>query len=81
LRNKDGQEIDFILLKNKEPWLPIEVKLNQNKLSSNWKTFLKLLPCKRGLQVVNQPNVHEKITTEYGEILTISADTFLCYLT
>ncbi|MGD9153371.1 MAG: ATP-binding protein [Gammaproteobacteria bacterium] len=80
LRNKDGQEIDFILLKNKEPWLPIEVKLNQNKLSQNWKTFLKLLPCKRGLQVVNQSNIYEKITTEYGEILIISADIFLRYL-
>lgn len=80
LKSKDQQEIDFLLLKNNKPWLPIEAKLNNDALSANWKFFLNLLPCKQGIQVVKKSGVHKHITTEQGEVLIISADQFLNHL-
>ncbi len=80
LRNTNKQEIDFLIVKNNEPWLPIEVKLNKENLSENWKAFIPHLPCKRGIQIVKKENVFKNIMTEYGEILIISADIFLSYL-
>lgn len=52
LRNKEKQEIDFLVLKNSKPWLPVEVKLNETDPSPNWRKFLPLLPCDKGVQVV-----------------------------
>jgi uncharacterized protein len=80
LRNKEKQEIDFLILKNNQPWLPIEVKNSHLQLSENWKYFFPKLPCKRGVQVVTTPNTHKVINTEYGEILIVSADIFLMHL-
>jgi predicted AAA+ superfamily ATPase len=32
LRNKEKQEIDFVIIKNKKPWLCLEAKLNETKI-------------------------------------------------
>ena len=55
LRDKEKREIDFLIVRDGEPWLPVEVKLADTQPSENWKRFAKLLPCKRGLQVVRLP--------------------------
>lgn len=55
LRDKDRREIDFLVLRDGKPWLPVEVKLNEAKPSEDWKRFAGLLPCRRGLQPVAQP--------------------------
>jgi predicted AAA+ superfamily ATPase len=52
LRNKEKQEIDFLIVRDGVPWLPVEAKMSDSELSSNWKRYAPLLPCKRGLQVV-----------------------------
>lgn len=80
LKNKEQKEIDFLITKNNKPWLPIEVKNNDEQLSPNWRIFLKILPCKQGVQILQKPGIYKKITTEYGEILIISADKFLRFL-
>lgn len=80
LKSRDQKEIDFLIVKNNKPLLPIEVKTNSEKLSSNWKYFLSILPCKQGVQVLQKPGVYKKITTEYGEILLISAEILLSIL-
>lgn len=80
LCNKSKQEIDFLILKNNLPWLPFEIKTSQNKLTENWRYFMPQLPIQRGIQVVKTPNVMQKITTEYAEILIISAEIFLAQL-
>ena len=61
LRNKEKQEIDFLIVKDGQPWLPVEVKLSDVTPSKNWKKFLPLIKCKFALQVVNKPywKVHE----------------------
>jgi len=54
LRNKQRQEIDFLIVRDGRPWLPVEVKLTQTAPSPHWKRFLGRLPVKRGLQIVSQ---------------------------
>ena len=54
LRNKEKREIDFLIVRDGEPWLPVEVKLADTQPSENWQRFAKALPCKQGLQVVYQ---------------------------
>ena len=55
LRNKEKQEIDFLMVRDGVPWLPVEVKLSDSELSPNWKRFSPMLSCKRGLQIVRSP--------------------------
>ena len=61
LRNKEKQEIDFLIIKNGKPWLPVEVKLSDTTISKNWNKFLPLIGCKYALQIVNKPywNIHK----------------------
>lgn len=81
LKNKEKKEIDFLLVKNKKPWIPIEVKLNDDCLSENWTDFLKNLPCKRGIQVTYKPNVCKLMAHPQGEVLILSAEYLLaCFV-
>ena len=40
IRNKEGQEIDFLVTREKQPWRLIEVKWQDDRLSPNFKKFL-----------------------------------------
>jgi predicted AAA+ superfamily ATPase len=55
LRDKEKREIDFLIVRDGEPWLPVEVKRADTQPSENWKRFVRPLACKRGLQLVSQP--------------------------
>jgi len=55
LRNKEKQEIDFLIVRDGVPWLPIEVKLADVDPAPSWRVFGKLLSCKHGIQVVRDP--------------------------
>jgi uncharacterized protein len=61
LRNKEKQEIDFLIVKDGQPWLPVEVKLSDTQPSQNWSKFLPMIGCKFALQIVNKPcwKIHE----------------------
>lgn len=61
LRTKEKQEIDFLIVRDGEPWLPVEVKYSDTAPSPNWQKFAGLIPCRQGLQIVRQPHwrVHE----------------------
>jgi len=61
LRNKEKQEIDFLILRDGKPWLPIEVKYNDITPSVNWRKFTAELGCEYGLQLVYRPywKIHE----------------------
>ena len=80
IRNKEKKEIDFLLTKNKKPWLPIEIKLNDDKPFSNWTAFMKYLQCDKGIQVVGKDNVFKIHQQENWQILVVSANIFLMYL-
>jgi len=71
LRNKEKQEIDFLIVRDGLPWLPVEVKLSDATPSKNWSKFLPLIGCKYALQVVNKPywKVHK-----YDDVKILVAD-------
>jgi predicted AAA+ superfamily ATPase len=52
LRNKEKREIDFLIVRDGQPWLPVEVKLADPEPSENWAWLARFLTCKQGLQVV-----------------------------
>jgi len=66
LRNKDAQEIDFLIVRDGQPWLPVEVKSSDTTPSPNWSKFLPLLGCKHALQLVRKPNwkIHQAGPTQ-----------------
>ncbi|MBL8027885.1 MAG: ATP-binding protein [Fibrobacteres bacterium] len=79
LRNKEKEEIDFLITKDGVPWLPIEAKLNDKEPTSSWKKFLSYIPCKRGIQIIHDSNYRKVHKIGNAEILIISADRLLQY--
>ncbi len=77
LKNKEKKEVDFLILKDKKVFLPIEVKLTDEKPSASWGQFMKSLNCAYGVQLVMKPNVYKIIEYPSYKILVISASTFL----
>jgi len=80
LKNKEGSEIDFLIVRNNIPFLPVEVKLTDSTPSQNWPTFFKDLPCKQGIQVVKTPDIRRRYAVKNGEVMVMSADQFLAVL-
>jgi len=77
LRNKEGHEIDFLITRDRKPWLPVEVKLSDRALSESWRVFLPQIKCKVALQLVAAPKIN--IVTRQGDttIYTLSASSAL----
>lgn len=51
VRTKDGKEVDFIITRDKQPWLLVEAKLSDEQISPNLAFFAKMLGTKRQLQI------------------------------
>ncbi len=67
LRQKDGKEIDFFITHNETPYLMVEAKWSNEKLSSNFSIFSKYLPGIRKIQVVKELS-REKTFSDGSEI-------------
>lgn len=76
LRDKDKNEIDFIIIKNKKPWFTVECKLSQKTLDQSYKKFQKQLHCPH-IQVVFEDGVFQKINSDTW---IIGVDYFLGHL-
>ena len=50
-RTPQGHEVDFVLLKNKKPWMAVEVKANEGAIDSNLKYFLERVEVPHAYQV------------------------------
>ncbi len=79
LKNKSGKEIDFIIVKDKKPWLLVEAKLNETRLSPNWPIFLKQLSVKRGIQIVHKSGEWKIGEINDAKVLIGSANEVLSY--
>ena len=79
LRNKEKEEIDFLVVRDGEPWLPVEAKLGDAGPSPNWKRFLPALGCTRALQLVRQPawKIHE--VGEAKVLVAGAAEALACF--
>lgn len=79
IRNKQKKEIDFLLLHDGKPWLPIEVKLNDVEPSSSWHLLMPYLPCNMALQIVKKSGVYKIYQYRSYQLLIISAEQALPY--
>lgn len=77
LKNKEGYEIDFVIIKNGKAFLPVEVKMSKEAPSDSWKKILSQTECKQGIQLVMTPNIYKIFEFPDYKILTLSAAHFL----
>ena len=80
LRNKEKEEIDFLVVRDKRPWLAIEVKLSDTAPSRHFPKFLRYLGLERALQLVARPNVDHLERVGDVEVRVMSAATALSAL-
>jgi len=79
LRNKEKEEIDFLVTRDGSPWLPVELKLTDSQPSRNWSKFLRLLRCPRGIQVTLESHWRTHRLADKDVLVTGAAE-FLGYL-
>lgn len=80
LRNKEKQEIDFLVAKDGKPWMAVETKLGQDDISPNWRRFLPHLGDILAVQLVSEPGHWKRAKVGEKEVLVASAPEFLAYL-
>ena len=81
LRDKDKQEVDFLVTKNRKPWIMIEVKTSMNdSLSSNLDKFSKQLKPKHIFQVSIEGDFIDKDIFQITGPMIVPAKTFLSQL-
>jgi predicted AAA+ superfamily ATPase len=80
-RTREGHEVDFILLRNKKPWIAVEVKLSDSELSPSLKYFLERFPTKHAFQVYLKNGKEKRWPDIHGcEVRTVSAARLLANL-
>ena len=77
VRDKEKREVDFLITKEKKPWLLVECKENDTEVSPNLAYFSALLKPQRTLQIVREPGIHRKFDAAGTEGTIISAGSFL----
>jgi predicted AAA+ superfamily ATPase len=79
LRNKEKQEIDFLITKDRKPWLAVEAKVSEVKIDLKAvKKLTQNLNCPF-VQVVRQPGIW-RVDADPGDRMVTSADHLLSQL-
>jgi hypothetical protein len=73
LRTKERREIDFLILRDNTPWLPVEAKLSDQSPSPSWKHFLPRLGCGFALQIVRTEDANKRYRIGDTDVLVLSA--------
>lgn len=71
LRDKQKHEIDFLIVRDNLPWLPVEVKLSDKEPSASWRRLLPCLPCREAVQLCHRMNGREVHALSDGRRLTV----------
>jgi len=79
LRNKQKEEVDFLVTKNANPFFMVEAKLSETAISPHLVKFQNILHIP-AIQLVNQKNVARKIRNGPDTILVASAANWLSCL-
>ncbi|MBT3257754.1 MAG: ATP-binding protein [Deltaproteobacteria bacterium] len=79
LRNKEKEEVDFLIAGNHKPMLLIETKLADADPAKSLRKFQKTLNVP-GVQLVNRPGICKLVSNNNMTILIISADHWLSLL-
>lgn len=81
LRNKEKQEIDFLLVRDGAPWLAVEVKTTDTTPSPHFARFLPELGCPAALQVVRSPNIWSVHSVAGANVVVASAaEALACFV-
>jgi predicted AAA+ superfamily ATPase len=78
IRDKEKREVDFLVLRNRNPWIMLECKRTDRSPSPNLLRFSKQLQPELTIQLVEQSGIQEKFAIDSkhrGQI--VSADSFL----
>lgn len=79
VRNKEKEEIDFLITHNNKPWFAVEAKYSATSISDHLKKFQDMLNIPF-IQIVHQPNISKKIKNGSNHILVVSAANWLSSL-
>lgn len=77
LKNKEGYELDFVIIRNGKPILPIEVKISEDRPSDSWKKLISQIGCEYGIQLVMTSNTYKIYDYSTYKILIVTAAQFL----
>jgi hypothetical protein len=77
LRNKEKQEVDFLITSKDKPVLSVECKLTDDTLDPAIFAFAKHLGLRHHLQIVQAPDVWRPMESNGVNILIASADRIL----
>ncbi len=77
LRNKQKQEVDFLVTRDRRPWLAVECKLADASLHPGFEAFLPRIQCERFVQIVAGPTASRKVTVGGSLGLILGAAQFL----
>jgi uncharacterized protein len=80
LRNREKEEIDFLVVRDRKPWLAVEAKLSDEAPAPHWRKFLRYLNAPLGLQLVAATGVWREHHIDGHRIVIASADQALRYL-
>ena len=79
IRNKEKEEVDFLIADNNKPMLLIETKLSDDKPIKSLINFQKVLNVP-AVQLVNKENIFKYIKNEKNKILIVTAHQWLSSL-
>jgi len=79
LRNKEKEEVDFLITNNNKPFFAVEAKISDTSVSAHLKKFQDMLNIPV-IQLVNKPGASKKIKNGLNDILVVSAANWLSYL-
>jgi len=81
IRTKEQKEVDFLLVKNKQPWILVETKLSNNgPISKSLIEFKKQTGAPYAFQVIHNLDYVNKSCFETQEPIIVPAKTFLSQL-
>jgi hypothetical protein len=80
LRNREKEEIDFLIVRDKRPWLAVETKHADTTPAPHWRKFLRYLGAPPALQLVATPNIWQEHSIDGARVTVASADEALRYL-
>lgn len=79
IRNREKEEVDFLVSNNRNPLILIETKLSDDYASKSLKKFQKVLKIP-AVQLVNRSNICKIVSNNHMKIMIISADHWLSLL-
>lgn len=80
LKDKERREVDFLVTRDRKPWLAVEAKLSDTALTPAFGAFLPHLGCRRFVQVVREPSIRASVQIGEASGLVVSAADFLSRL-